>query len=605
MSTIFFTESMLARCEPSAELLYLLESGTRIGVLVGGKRRLSALREKIGQTQLSAALDEDLIIIYRDGFTDDVFAEAAARARQKTGPALFVGEHREERSLARQGGFDAAVPHPSLVPAVIEGDRLVYARVSGLSRDDLAGAVEGLLNLPVVAVHMTAEENGSAYVIASRRTVEFIREMNFEVEKFQRHDPQTTDLYLVRDDRTVPEGMERMEFSMDFLAKQGKAPFVVAPLDNALMVALPAGLSIEEFHFPNPRHGHNWRLFPLPSQSLGLRDRCEAIALPPSGTELSVDEVKALQDGIKAERIEHFYAPYVGEAPLTPGLTIDSRHIHESQNAMVTAALQEQLKTIGGVLLEVKCHKFSVGVGARLLNVQADLPGTTPGEVVVVSAHLDSIADNLPNGRYSPAPGGDDDASGMAGVLAAAEVAVKLHRDFGPFKRTLRFLFFNAEEDGVYGSQQYLADHAATRFVAVFQMDMIGFHGGKPNVFELHAGCRHSSSVQASSVVLTERVRDVARVLSKSLVNDESPQMYPRPREFDLAEKSSDHASFHRYCRPACLISEDHWTDPGDPEPDPQYNCHYHKSTDKKIDFNYAAEIARAVAGAAIVTAKG
>jgi hypothetical protein len=52
------------------------------------------------------------------------------------------------------------------------------------------------------------------------------------------------------------------------------------------------------------------------------------------------------------------------------------------------------------------------------------------------------------------------------------------------------------------------------------------------------------------------------------------------------------------------MISEDYNTDPGDPDPDPQINKDYHQSTDKKIDYAYAAEIARAVVAAAILTAK-
>ena len=52
------------------------------------------------------------------------------------------------------------------------------------------------------------------------------------------------------------------------------------------------------------------------------------------------------------------------------------------------------------------------------------------------------------------------------------------------------------------------------------------------------------------------------------------------------------------------MISEDHYIDEGDPSPDPQYNPNYHESDDIEIDYTYAANVARAVTGAAILTAR-
>jgi Zn-dependent M28 family amino/carboxypeptidase len=53
-----------------------------------------------------------------------------------------------------------------------------------------------------------------------------------------------------------------------------------------------------------------------------------------------------------------------------------------------------------------------------LHNVEAELPGLSP-ELVLITAHLDSTAANDPDydERHAPAPGADDDASGVAAVL--------------------------------------------------------------------------------------------------------------------------------------------------------------------------------------------
>jgi hypothetical protein len=69
-------------------------------------------------------------------------------------------------------------------------------------------------------------------------------------------------------------------------------------------------------------------------------------------------------------------------------------------------------------------------------NVVAQWPGTmTPEEIYIVCAHYDTTSGG-------ERPGGDDNASGTAGVLEAARVLTQYH-----FRSTLRFIAFNAEED--------------------------------------------------------------------------------------------------------------------------------------------------------------
>src|SRR5271170_127203 len=60
--------------------------------------------------------------------------------------------------------------------------------------------------------------------------------------------------------------------------------------------------------------------------------------------------------------------------------------------------------------------------GAQITNIIATLPGTDPsGRTVVVSGHYDSRVTNILDST-SPAPGADDDASGVAAVLELAHV---------------------------------------------------------------------------------------------------------------------------------------------------------------------------------------
>jgi Zn-dependent M28 family amino/carboxypeptidase len=82
--------------------------------------------------------------------------------------------------------------------------------------------------------------------------------------------------------------------------------------------------------------------------------------------------------------------------------------------------------------------------------VVAEIPGRDlPGEVVIVGAHLDS---------WQPGTGAQDNGTGVATVLEVARAIKTLNR---PPRRTLRFLLFGGEEEGLLGSTAYARQHSA------------------------------------------------------------------------------------------------------------------------------------------------
>lgn len=102
-------------------------------------------------------------------------------------------------------------------------------------------------------------------------------------------------------------------------------------------------------------------------------------------------------------------------------------------------------------------------------NVIADLPRRTknPDQVVVVGAHLDSVA---------AGPGINDNGTGTAGTL---EIAKQLARTKLTKKaqRPVRFAFWGAEEKGLLGSEHYVAsltDDERADIYANLNFDMIG-----------------------------------------------------------------------------------------------------------------------------------
>lgn len=102
-------------------------------------------------------------------------------------------------------------------------------------------------------------------------------------------------------------------------------------------------------------------------------------------------------------------------------------------------------------------------------NVIIKLPGTkTPENIYIYSAHYDSTSSQA----MTNAPGADDNATGVAGVLEAARVMSK-HR----FANTVWFVFTAAEEQGSLGSK-HLVQSLALQGIAVkgaIAPDMIGY----------------------------------------------------------------------------------------------------------------------------------
>ncbi len=95
-------------------------------------------------------------------------------------------------------------------------------------------------------------------------------------------------------------------------------------------------------------------------------------------------------------------------------------------------------------------------------NTVAEIRGSEhPDEVVLLGAHLDS---------WDLATGGTDNGAGAIAVLEAARIlkAAGVHP-----KRTIRFVLFGAEEEGLYGSQAYAASHEAElqKYQAVLVLD--------------------------------------------------------------------------------------------------------------------------------------
>ncbi|SFT86605.1 Peptidase family M28 [Geodermatophilus amargosae] len=554
---------------------------------------------------LRSLLDPDLLVYDRKD-SPGVFEQAVARAGA-VDRALFVGEDAGERAHALRAGLLVA-PHPRLAVAVLEGDHLRYLRVSvppAHAGEDWRAA---LGDLPLLPLHVTGRTGTTVHAIGTTSAAARLGDLGLEVDRLGAEDePLTADLYLLRDDRRVDSG---------FLVPDGDrrppsatapaAPAVLAATDDGLLVAVPAGRSVEAFHGGATRHGHDLKLSPIAWPAGADRTGTGLAAAPAAAVPATVTpaEREVLDAGIRPEHLTEHLARYTGAAPARGGgAVITSRHVRHPDNRAAVTALVADLARIGRGRFLVRRHAFP-HEGRRPENVEAEFPGRGLDGVVLVTAHMDSTGARQPDYRpeADPAPGADDDASGVAGVLAAAEVFGTLDGASGAPRRTVRFVLFNAEEQGLVGSSAYARDQArlGTPIVAVLQMDMIGWDSGSGRTFELHAGFSGSQAVQQRSLALARTVAALVAQVSPALP---APQLYPHDGEVDPGEARSDHHSFQAVGYPACLVSEDLFAGPGPSAPPADMNPQYHLPSDVSIDAGYAADIARLVTAAAWVTA--
>jgi hypothetical protein len=532
-----------------------------------------------------------------------IFLRAAELAGHVAEPeqCLFVGEDATERAFAMRAGLRVC-PHPLLIEEVIAGESLRYVRVT-----IPAGRVQegyGLLRQrALVPLHVAGPGGRVVYGITSQRVAtEFINFL-LHVDLLGSADaPDGTDLYLLRDDLAKTSGFGASAGAARQFFAGDDSPLLLSATEEGLVVALPAGRSPGEFHFSEARHGHTLKLIADP-HLLEPATGGSVSGFAAQAAELTPEEQQALTN-IGSEAVLAIVQRYSGIRPLASGAPkrIRSRHIADAggDNERAVMALIRDLEVAGRGLLQVRLGRFSHR-GLTLHNVEAELPGTSP-ELVLITAHLDSTAANDPgfNETHGAAPGADDDASGVAAVVLAAECFARLAAAGAPV-RTLRFVLFNAEEEGLIGSRIYARQQRALQapIVAVFQMDMIGYHERAPRAWEVHAGYAPSAEIQARSLNLARLLGQVAPLVSPAL---EPPQVYGAN---DPAAGRSDHGPFQAHGYAACVVSEDFFIGPAPDSPAPQPNPNYHRAGDTVVVADFAADIARAVVAAAWILAKG
>ena len=268
---------------------------------------------------------------------------------------------------------------------------------------------------------------------------------------------------------------------------------------------------------------------------------------------------------VSAARADPAVAALVGE--LSPAsyqsdlIWLASLPTRHSLSTTFTQAMDFAADRMVALGYTVSRMPITVGAGhsANLIGDRAGA-GSTRG-LVIVTAHLDSI--NIAGGPAAAAPGADDNGSGSAGVLELGRLL-----STRSWQHDVRLILFGGEEEGLFGSKQYVAalpPAERSRVRAVLNMDMIATKNtAMPTV--LLEGAPVSSSQMAA--------------LATAAATYTGLQV-----ETSLNPFASDHVPFSNAGVPAVLTIEG-----GD-----SANGHIHSANDTLnfIDWSLAAEILR------------
>ncbi len=118
-----------------------------------------------------------------------------------------------------------------------------------------------------------------------------------------------------------------------------------------------------------------------------------------------------------------------------------------------------------------RCWTFQDTVDA--MNVVAWKEGLSrPDEYVVIGGHYDSVTTDNFTDPDAPAPGADDNGTGIAGVLEAARLLADLE-----LERSVIFACWSGEELGLRGSHAWVSDAVASGLdiVIYLNMDCLGY----------------------------------------------------------------------------------------------------------------------------------
>lgn len=207
--------------------------------------------------------------------------------------------------------------------------------------------------------------------------------------------------------------------------------------------------------------------------------------------------------------------------------------------------------------LSVALETFSYSGNFYQNVVGTKIGSVYPNRQYIIGAHYDSVNN----------PGADDNASGVAAVLEAARIISQYDSDC-----TIKFIAFSMEEQGLVGSEAYVAAHTGEDIRGMISADMVAYDPSTNNT-NIY-GKTASNPIKNA---LAAAVAEYGNGLTYTIGGD---QPY------------SDHDPFELAGYQACLLIEGQvWNNP-----------YYHTQQDSyeqsgNLNFPYAVKMTRSLVG--------
>jgi hypothetical protein len=213
---------------------------------------------------------------------------------------------------------------------------------------------------------------------------------------------------------------------------------------------------------------------------------------------------------------------------------------------------------LGAQGIAAELHTYGTGA-----NVVARMPGSDPAMGwILLGAHFDSV---------SASPGANDNATGVAAVLAAARLLRDTCR-----RRGVIVAFFDQEEIGLIGSSYLAMDlfQADEDLVAVHTIDQVGWDSDDDRRFE----------IELPTAALYQQYQQAAAALGLQTTQ--------------TSTSGTDHSSFRDLGFPSVGVTEEFVG--GDTTP------HYHEAGDTAgtVELGYTADAVRLISRVAALAAQ-
>lgn len=192
------------------------------------------------------------------------------------------------------------------------------------------------------------------------------------------------------------------------------------------------------------------------------------------------------------------------------------------------ALIQRLLKRHEPITMELNVKSRFIKGPITVYNTVGEIKGSEkPNEIVLLGAHLDS---------WDLGTGSTDNGTGSMAVLEAG----RLIKSCGVApKRTIRFVLFSGEEEGLYGSKAYVEAHKAE----MSDFDVVYVHD--------------TGTGRVKGVWMQERAEDKPMVESQFALLQELGLLTETPTILPNKMNGTDHASFDDAGVPAFAFNQD------------------------------------------------